>query len=408
MNLRVLSILGTRPEAVKMAPVIKQLGKTNGIDFTVCVTAQHRQMLDQVLDLFDITPDVDLNLMSPDQSLTTISSEIFSHLDPVIKQFKPHWILVQGDTTTVMVASILAFYNQIKLGHIEAGLRTGDKNRPFPEEMNRRITSLIADLHFAPTQWARNNLIREGIPPDSVLVTGNPVIDAIQSVAEIPAPDDGYELLYELETPGGSSLIHNKLKNDFQRRLILVTAHRRENFGEPLIEICNAIRILAGKYSDSLTFLYPVHPNPNVKEPVYRMLKDIPNVMLVPPLDYLPFIHILKRTAIVLTDSGGLQEEAPGFGIPVLVMRSVTERPEGIEAGTVRLVGTDSDFIVAETCRLLDNPSDYESMAQAVNPYGDGHAAEHIVEGLINYDNLVDNTDNKFQSENEQFKSNEK
>jgi UDP-N-acetylglucosamine 2-epimerase (non-hydrolysing) len=299
-----------------------------------------------------------------------------------------------------MVASILTFYNQIKLGHIEAGLRTGDKSKPFPEEINRRITSLIADLHFAPTQWARNNLIQEGISPDSILTTGNPVIDAIQFAAELPAPDEVQKILRELEFPDDSNRNQNKLQNDSQRRLILVTAHRRENFGDPLVEICNAIYTLACKYSDSVTFLYPVHPNPNVKEPVYRLLNNIPNVTLVPPLDYLPFIHLLKRSSIVLTDSGGLQEEAPGFGIPVLVMRAVTERPEGIEAGTVRLVGTDSDFIVAETSRLLDNPSAYESMAKAVNPYGDGHAAKCIVDGLINYAKLGDIKNKKFQSEN--------
>jgi len=404
MNLRVLSILGTRPEAVKMAPVILQLAKTKGIESTVCVTAQHRQMLDQVLDLFDITPDVDLNLMSPDQSLTTISSEIFSHLDPVIKKVDPHWVLVQGDTTTVMVASILTYYNQIKLGHIEAGLRTGDKNRPFPEEINRRITSLIADLHFAPTQWARMNLIQEGISSDIVLVTGNPVIDAIQSAAEIPAPDDLSELLNQLRIKDGSSPETKLPHENIQRRLILVTAHRRENFGEPLVEICNAIRILAEKYSDSVTFLYPVHPNPNVSEPVYRMMGDIPNVTLIPPLDYLPFIHLLKRAAIVLTDSGGLQEEAPGFGIPVLVMREVTERPEGIEAGTVKLVGTDCEIIVAETSRLLDNPSAYDSMAQATNPYGDGHASERIVEGLINFVRSAENTEKKVHNKNAKIK----
>jgi UDP-N-acetylglucosamine 2-epimerase (non-hydrolysing) len=401
MNLRVLSILGTRPEAIKLAPVILQLAKTDGIESTVCVTAQHRQMLDQVLDLFDITPDVDLNLMSPNQSLATISSDIFSSLDPVIKEIDPHWVLVQGDTTTVMVASLLTFYNHIRLGHIEAGLRTGDKNIPFPEEINRRITSLIADLHFAPTQWARRNLIHEGISPDTVLVTGNPVIDAIQSAAEMPAPGEISEVLDRLDIMESSSQPDKFTQDNFQRRLILVTAHRRENFGEPLVEICNAIRILAGKYSDSVTFLYPVHPNPNVSGPVYRMLYGIPNVALVSPMDYLPFIHLLKRATIVLTDSGGLQEEAPGFGIPVLVLRTVTERPEGIEAGTVKLVGTDCELIVAETSRLLDNPSEYKSMALAVNPYGDGHSAERIVDGLIKYGDSIDNLNNQFQSKNE-------
>jgi UDP-N-acetylglucosamine 2-epimerase (non-hydrolysing) len=365
--LRVLSILGTRPEAVKMAPVIERLGRAPGVESRVCVTAQHREMLDQVLDLFSIRPDYDLDLMRPDQPLADLSSALFAGLDPVLKEARPDWVLLQGDTTTVMAASLLAYYHRARVGHIEAGLRTGDKWQPFPEEINRRVAGVVADLHFAPTAWARDNLLREGIPADHILVTGNPVIDALRSVASRP---------YDWKS-GPLAAIPD------DRRIVLVTAHRRENFGAPLESILTALRTLAETYPGEITIVYPVHLNPNVQEPARRMLGDLTNVHLLPPLDYLPMVHLMKRAYLVLTDSGGLQEEAPALGTPVLVLRRVTERPEALEAGTARLVGTDAARIVAEARRLLDDPSSHAAMARAVNPYGDGHAAERIVAALL-------------------------
>jgi UDP-N-acetylglucosamine 2-epimerase (non-hydrolysing) len=366
-----------------MAPVVKALDTAPEVDSRVCVTAQHRQMLDQVLELFDITPDIDLDLMRPNQTLAEITAAVFSKLEPVLVDLQPDWVLVQGDTTTVMSAALLAYYHRIRIGHVEAGLRTGDKWQPFPEEINRKVAGVVADLHFAPTEWSRENLLHEGIPEDRILVTGNPVIDAIQSVAQLPPPPEALELFRRLElldepdTPANSSAKKS--------RLVLITAHRRENFGEPLEEICAAIHQLADDYQEGVHFLYPVHLNPNVQEPVYRCLTGIPNVTLTPPLDYLPFVHVIKRASLILTDSGGLQEEAPGLGTPVLVMRRVTERPEGIKAGTVRLVGTDKDRIVSETHRLLDDPAAYREMANAINPYGDGQAAARIVQAVLDY-----------------------
>jgi len=374
--LKVLSVFGTRPEAVKMAPVVLELKRHPDVDARVCVTAQHREMLDQVLDIFQITPDIDLDLMRPDQSLGEITAAVFTHLDPVLEKIHPQWLLVQGDTTTVMAASLLAYYHQIRVGHVEAGLRTGDKWQPFPEEINRRVASTVADLHFAPTDWARGNLLREGVAEDRILVTGNPVVDALKMVADMPPTIEVVSLLEKL---GQTQSLSNR------PRLVMVTAHRRENFGQPLVDICDALRCLAKIYRDEVQFVYPVHLNPNVVEPVYRLLKEIPNFTLLPPLNYLPMIHLLKHTNLLLTDSGGLQEEAPGLGVPVLVMRRVTERPEGIEAGTVRLVGTTSERIISEARKLLDNPQEYARMAQAVNPYGDGHAAGRIVRAIIDY-----------------------
>jgi UDP-N-acetylglucosamine 2-epimerase (non-hydrolysing) len=377
VSLRVLSVFGTRPEAVKMAPVVGALAHTPGVTSQVCVTAQHRQMLDQVLNLFNILPDVDLDLMQPDQNLADLTAAIFTHLDPVLVRLKPDWVLVQGDTTTVMAAALAAFYRRIRVGHVEAGLRTEDKWQPFPEEINRRLASVTADLHFAPTAWARQNLLRENIPPERVIVTGNPVIDSLQMVASLPPSPGAIDLLKQVGLQPGSK------SSPADPRLLLVTAHRRENFGQPLENICHALKALAEIYGKSLQVTYPVHLNPNVQEPVYRLLNGIPNIHLLPPLDYLPMVHLMKRATLVLTDSGGLQEEAPGLGVPVLVMRQVTERPEGIEAGTVRLVGTDTERIIMETRRLLDHPEAYASMAQAINPYGDGHAAERIVQAIL-------------------------
>jgi UDP-N-acetylglucosamine 2-epimerase (non-hydrolysing) len=365
--LRVLSVFGTRPEAVKMAPVIQRLKATPEIQSQVCVTAQHRQMLDQVLHLFDIQPDYDLDLMQPNQALPELTGAVFEGLAPVLREVAPDWILVQGDTTTVMAACLLGYYHRVRIGHVEAGLRTGDKWQPFPEEINRRVAGVVADLHFAPTNQARENLLREGVIDSAIVVTGNPVIDALQTIIAQP---------YDIQEGALA-------KVPADRRIILVTAHRRENFGEPLVRIFTALERLAEKYIEDVHIVYPVHLNPHVYDPAHRRLGHVPNITLVEPLDYLPMVHMMDRATLLLTDSGGLQEEGPALGTPVLVMREVTERPEAIEAGTARLVGTDVERIVSETARLLDDPDAYAAMARAVNPFGDGHAAERIVAALL-------------------------
>jgi len=353
-----------------MAPVVKELERHAGrVISRVCVTAQHRQMLDQVLELFAIVPDYDLNVMAAGQSPTQVAAVVLTKLEPVLQAEKPDWVLIQGDTTTVLAAAIGAFYARIKIGHVEAGLRTHDKYQPFPEEINRRMASVAADLHFAPTARARDNLLREGIPGKNIRVTGNPVIDALYAVADRPYDPAAGPLR---DVP-------------WNRRLILVTAHRRENFGQPLEQICLALRDLAGTYPDDVHIVYPVHPNPNVQEPVRRMLGKVPGITLTAPLDYLPLVYLMKHSTIVLTDSGGLQEEAPGLGKPVLVLRAVTERPEAVDAGTVRLVGTDRVKIVENARKLLDTKVEYQKMARATNPYGDGHAAERIVKALLEF-----------------------
>jgi UDP-N-acetylglucosamine 2-epimerase (non-hydrolysing) len=330
--------------------------------------------------LFDIIPDYDLDIMKDNQSPPQVASAILVGLDPILQEEKPDWVLVQGDTTTVAAAALTAFYARLKVGHVEAGLRTFDKWQPYPEEINRRIASVIADLHFAPTGTARRNLLQEGIADNRILVTGNPVIDAIHWVVKQPL------------TPEAHSLIERYLSSTEiearDRRLILVTAHRRENFGSPLENICLALRDIATLYGRRVCIVYPVHLNPNVWDPVHRMLGGIPNIILIPPLDYLPLVHLMKHSYLILTDSGGLQEEAPGLGLPVLVLREVTERPEAVDAGTVRLIGTDRSRIVAEAVRLIDDVGAYSRMASAVNPYGDGHAAERIVSALMGEDVL--------------------
>jgi UDP-N-acetylglucosamine 2-epimerase (non-hydrolysing) len=364
--LRTLSIFGTRPEAIKMAPVIQRLSESPSVESIVCITAQHREMLDQVLDLFDIHPDYDLDLMLPAQSLNELTANVFQGLEPVMESVQPDWVLVQGDTTTVMSAALLAYYHRVKVGHVEAGLRTGDKYQPFPEEINRRVLGVVADLHFAPTAWAQDNLLRESVPPEKIVVTGNTVIDALNVVIERPV---------DLFTGPLAGLEHETI--------ILVTAHRRENFGDPMERIFWALREIAQHYGGRAHLIYPVHLNPRVQEPAKRMLSGVPNIHLIEPLAYLPMVHLMRRAHIILTDSGGIQEEAPGLGTPVLVLRERTERPEAIEAGTAILVGTDKDRIVSETRRLMDDEVAHAAMATAVNPFGDGHAAERIVEGLL-------------------------
>jgi len=364
-----------------MAPVVHQLSLTPGVESLVCVTAQHREMLDQVLSIFAIQPDIDLNLMRDDQSLADLTASIFTHLDPVLKDIQPNWVLAEGDTTTVAATALLAYYNRLKFGHVEAGLRTGDKWQPFPEEINRMIAGVVADLHFAPTERSAANLKKENIPPEKIIVTGNTVIDALLTIVSKPISPEIRALLLQLHLPQDETA----LARDIRPRLILVTAHRRENFGAPLENICAALKRLAEIYRNEVQIVYLVHLNPHVHETVHRLLSEVPNISLLPPLAYLPLVNVLKRAYLVLTDSGGLQEEAPSLGVPVLVLREVTERPEGIDAGTLRLVGTNPDRIVAETRRLLDDPKAHQRMAKAVNPFGDGHASERIVAALLRH-----------------------
>ena len=371
-TLKVLSIFGTRPEAIKMAPVIRELQKHHEISSIVCVTAQHREMLDQVLELFDIIPDYDLNIMRPGQTPNQVVSRVIAELEPLLNDLRPDWILIQGDTTTVMAAAIAARHLKIKIGHVEAGLRTGDMDNPFPEEMNRIVADAVSNLHFVPTPRARDNLLREGISDKKIAVTGNTVIDALLATTDLPWSPAGGSLLYDV--------INHKLDAS---RLLLVTVHRRENFGRPLQNICNALMEIARKSIESLHFVIPVHLNPNVQATIHEILGNSSNFSLVPPLDYLSLVNLMKRSVLILTDSGGIQEEAPSLGVPVLVLRKVTERPEGVEAGTVRVVGTDPEAIVEQTLRLLSDAEAYQAMAQAVNPYGDGHAAERIVVRLL-------------------------
>lgn len=382
--MKVLTVFGTRPEAIKLAPVIRELRRRSldsPLEVLVCVTAQHRQMLDQVLKVFGIKPDYDLNVMEDNQSPCQVASSVLEQLEPILHKERPDWVIVQGDTTTVASASLAAFYCRVKVGHVEAGLRTQDKWQPFPEEMNRRLAGVLADLHFAPTDRARKNLLREGIPSESVIVTGNPVIDALHWISQSPAGPEVDMLFKRLGVEGHAE--QPESENFGGPFLILVTAHRRENFGKPLENICLALRDIVKDFKDKVRILYPVHLNPNVWEPVHRLLDGIPNIILTPPLDYLSLVHVMKRCYLVLTDSGGIQEEAPGLGKPVLVLREVTERPEAVEAGTVKIVGTERKRIVEETLKLLVDKELYRRMARAVNPYGDGYAAQRIVASLL-------------------------
>ena len=368
---RILAVFGTRPEAIKMAPVVRALAsKAEAVETRVCVTAQHREMLDQVLGLFEITPDWDLNLMTPGQTLTAVTSRVLTGVHEVLAEWRPDVVLVQGDTTTAFGAALAAFYARCEIGHVEAGLRTGDRYSPWPEEMNRMLVGGLATYHFAPTTRAQENLLAEGVDKARICVTGNTVIDALLQVVDIS------------RGPALQALNHQYEFLNPKRRLIVVTGHRRENFGSGFESICRALRRIAGR--SDVEIVYPVHLNPNVQNPVRSILSGVPNIHLVEPLDYLPFVGLLDRACMVLTDSGGIQEEAPSLGKPVLVMRDTTERPEAIEAGTVRLVGTEEEEIIAETIRLLDDASHYKAMARAHNPYGDGNAAMRIVKELLN------------------------
>jgi len=361
--------MGTRPEVIKMAPVVRELSNhSDTVKSVVCVTGQHRELLDQGLSIFRIQPDFDLHVMEHDQTLSQLTISLFEGLDPIVEAVKPGWIIAQGDTTTVLVAALVCYYHKIAFGHVEAGLRTNDKFQPFPEEINRRIADHAADALFAPTERNRQQLLREGIRDQGILVTGNTVIDALLEASQWN---------YDWSTGPLSALPKD-------RRLILITAHRRESFGQPIREICAAIRDLALRFGpEGFEFVYPVHLNPNIRQPVEEILSRIPHVNLIPPLDYLSTVHLMKKSTLILTDSGGIQEEAPSLGVPVLVMRETTERPEAIDAGVAKLVGTSRQRIFDEATHLLRNPSDYSAMATKKNPYGDGKAAQKIVSFLI-------------------------
>ncbi len=364
----ILIVFGTRPEFIKMAPLI-QILKTRSISHSVCNTSQHEKMLDIMLEAFGVTPDFDLDIMTENQGLTHISASILNKLNSLLTEIRPDLVLVQGDTSTTFVSSLTSFYNRIRVGHIEAGLRTKDKHNPFPEEMNRRLTSAIADFHFAPTNLSRENLRKEGIPKKTIFVTGNTVIDSLFAVLELLEKN-------RIKVDKNVKRIVNQ-KPD--ARIILITAHRRESFGKPLIRICNAVSELSEQYPDDI-LIYPVHLNPNVQRPVYEMLQGIPNIFLIQPIDYFTFVYLMNSSYLILTDSGGIQEEAPSLGKPVLVLREKTERPEGIEAGVAKVVGTDQERIVSETSLLLNNKLEYQKMAVKKNPYGDGKSAERIVD----------------------------
>lgn len=370
MKKKNLIIFGTRPEAIKMAPLVKEFLKNQGKFTTkICITAQHREMLDQVLDFFEITPDFDLDLMKPNQNLYSLTADIIIGLKSILETFKPDFVYVHGDTTTTMAASIAAFYSGAKVCHVEAGLRTFNKRAPFPEEVNRSVTGSIADYHFSPTETSKNNLLNENISSKNILVTGNTVIDALQysitKVSSASFKDQETELVKGILNP--------------QKRLILVTGHRRENHGQGFINICNALKQIASENQDT-QIIYPVHLNPNVQKPVYDILKDVSNIHLINPVSYPAFVWLMSKSYLIITDSGGVQEEAPSLGKPVLVMRDTTERPEAVDAGTVLLVGTNSEKIVSKTNKLLNDNVFYNSMSMLHNPYGDGTACSKIVE----------------------------
>lgn len=373
---KILLVFGTRPEAIKMAPLVKALQKdTDHFETRVCVTAQHRQMLDQVLEVFDITPEYDLNIMAPNQDLYDITTKVLMGLRDVLKDFHPDTVLVHGDTTTSMAASLAAFYMQIPVGHVEAGLRTYNMLSPWPEEMNRQVTDRICTYYFAPTVQSKQNLLQENIDEKKIFVTGNTVIDALLMAVDIISSTPGVEEKMAQELQEKGYVVG-------EREYILVTGHRRENFGEGFLHICKAIKELASLHPE-MDIVYPVHLNPNVQKPVYELLSGLNNVYLISPLDYLPFIYAMQHSTLLLTDSGGVQEEAPSLGKPVLVMRDTTERPEAVEAGTVKLVGTNAEAIVSNVTALLNDKELYKRMSETHNPYGDGHACQRIMAALL-------------------------
>ena len=398
---KVLSIFGTRPEAIKMAPVVRALARQKLIESRVCVTAQHRQMLDQVLTLFDVTPDFDLDLMEAQQSLASLTSRTMASVTATLKEVCPDFILVQGDTTTAMVAALAAFYQKISVGHVEAGLRTGRLDRPFPEEMNRRVIDLLSTLCFAPTQAAAEALAREGVAPERIKMTGNTVIDALRWVVGRPPSAAAHRVLKraglqdvrprlaEYESPNAQRA--GAWVDPDSAKHILVTAHRRENFGKPLDNICKAL-IQIVQRNPQVSITYPVHPNPQVLQPVQCALGNVRNIHLVDPMEYEPFMHLMARSHLVMTDSGGIQEEAPALGVPVLVLRNETERPEAVEAGAVKVVGTDVEKVVAQAEQLFNCEDEYYRMARAISPYGDGHSAQRIVDLLCQYGATTGNT----------------
>lgn len=380
-NIKVLTIFGTRPEAIKMAPLVKELEKRDEIDSVVCVTAQHREMLDQVLEIFNIKPDYDLDIMKERQSLSGITTRILQGIEKVLFEVKPDIVLVHGDTSTTFAGSLAAFYNKVKVGHVEAGLRTFNKYFPYPEEMNRKLTGAIADLHFSPTSTSKNNLLNEGVNSEAIFITGNTVIDAMESTVEKD---------YVFENTELRDLDFNN------KKVIMVTAHRRENWGEPLNNICNALKNIAERYED-VEIVYPVHLNPVVKETADKVLGGQERVHLLPPLDIKETHNLMNRSYMVLTDSGGLQEEAPHLGKPVLVLRDVTERPEAVDAGTVKIVGTDFEKICFEAYKLIEDAHEYSKMSNAVNPYGDGRASERIVDSILYYFGMSGNRPEDFK-----------
>ena len=376
---KVMLVFGTRPEAIKMAPLVKEFQKQpERVETVVCVTGQHREMLDQVLDIFDICPDYDLNIMKQGQDLYDVTSRVLTGMRDVLKEARPDVVLVHGDTTTSTAAALSAFYQQIPVAHIEAGLRTHNIYSPWPEEMNRLLTGRLATYHFSPTPLSRSNLIREGIDDRNVIVTGNTVIDALYWVVDKIKSDKALdcELVGILAKAG-----YDVSRLNGGKKLVLITGHRRENFGEGFLHICKAIRQIASEHPD-MDIVYPVHLNPNVQKPVYELLSNTPNIYLISPLDYLPFVYAMQHSTLLLTDSGGVQEEAPSLGKPVLVMRDTTERPEAVEAGTVKLVGTNTSAIVDNVTLLLQNEDVYRQMSESYNPYGDGHACERILNAL--------------------------
>lgn len=373
---KVLLVFGTRPEAIKMAPLVKEFQKySTDFDTKVCVTAQHREMLDQVLEMFEIKPDYDLNIMKPGQDLFDVTANVLLGLKNVLRDFKPDIVLVHGDTTTTSASALAAFYEKIKVGHVEAGLRTGDIYSPWPEEANRLLTGVLANYHFAPTQTSKENLIKENKDEKTIAVTGNTVIDGL--FLALDKIENNQKLKNKI-----LENINRQYKLGEDRKIILVTGHRRENFGEGFINICKALKTVANK-NPNIDIVYPVHLNPNVQKPVRELLSNVPNVYLIDPLQYESFIYMMNRSYFIITDSGGVQEEAPSLGKPVLVMRDTTERPEAVEAGTVKLVGTDKETIIKEAQKLLDDKNEYEKMSKAHNPYGDGKACEKIVEFLL-------------------------